>query len=159
MANRLPLTDDRTWAFSARQLQGGITIMNIDQVGTAWAHRAQGVLRIAAGLLLLQHGFTKHLGFPQTDMSSVPSFSLVGIAGWIELVGGILIILGLFTRPVAFILCGFTAVANFMVHFPQSFFPIVNGGELASLYCFVFLFLAAAGPGAWSLDGLRNKSA
>jgi putative oxidoreductase len=133
--------------------------MNIDQVGAAWAHRAQGVLRIAAGLLLLQHGFTKHLGFPQTEMSNVPSFSLVGIAGWLELVGGILIILGLFTRPVAFILSGFCAVGYFMIHFPNSFFPMINGGETIALYCFVFLFLAAAGPGAWSLDGLRNKSA
>ncbi|QEX22951.1 hypothetical protein FRZ61_28850 [Hypericibacter adhaerens] len=111
------------------------------------------------GLFLLEHGTTKHLGFPLTEMSSVPSFSLIGIAGWIELIGGILFVIGLFTRPVAFILSGFTAVAFFYVHFPNSVFPIQNGGELAALYCFVFLFFAAAGPGAWSVDGARAKSA
>lgn len=132
--------------------------MNIDQIGAAWATRAHGLLRIMAGLMLLEHGTTKHLSFPVTEMSTVPSFSLIGIAGWFELVGGIFIVLGLFTRPVAFILAGFCAVAFFYIHFPMSVFPIVNGGELAALYCFVFLFLAAAGPGAWSLDAARSKS-
>jgi putative oxidoreductase len=130
-----------------------------DQIGAAWTSRAQGLLRIMTGLFLLEHGTTKHLGFPLTEMSSVPSFSLIGIAGWIELIGGILFVIGLFTRPVAFILSGFTAVAFFYVHLPNSVFPIQNGGELAALYCFVFLFFAAAGPGAWSVDGARAKSA
>ena len=133
--------------------------MNIDQIGAAWATRAQGLLRIIAGLLLLEHGTTKHLGFPLSDMSSVPTFSLFGIAGWIELIGGALFLVGIFTRPVAFVLSGFTAAAYFIQHAPQGFFPVINGGELAILYCFVFLFFAAAGPGAWSVDGARSKSA
>jgi putative oxidoreductase len=133
--------------------------MNIDQIGAAWASRAQGLLRIMTGLLLLEHGTTKHLSFPLTDMSSIPTFSLFGIAGLFELVGGVLFAIGLFTRPVAFILSGFTAAAYFIQHAPQGFFPIMNGGELAILYCFVFLFFAAAGSGAWSVDGLRSKSA
>ena len=133
--------------------------MNIDQIGAAWSSRAQGLLRIITGLFLLEHGTTKHLGFPLTDMSSVPSFSLIGIAGWIELIGGALLLIGLFTRPVAFILSGFAAVAYFYIHFPNSVFPIQNGGELAALYSFVCLFFAAAGPGAWSVDGARAKAA
>jgi putative oxidoreductase len=132
--------------------------MNIDQIGAAWASRAQGLLRIMTGLLLLEHGTTKHLSFPLTDMSSIPTFSLFGIAGLFELVGGVLFAIGLFTRPVAFILSGFTAAAYFIQHAPQGFFPIMNGGELAILYCFVFLFFAAAGSGAWSVDGARSKS-
>jgi putative oxidoreductase len=132
--------------------------MNIDQIGAAWASRAQGLLRIMTGLLLLEHGTTKHLSFPLTDMSSIPTFSLFGIAGLFELVGGVLFAIGLFTRPVAFILSGFTAAAYFIQHAPQGFFPIMNGGELAILYCFVFLFFAAAGSGAWSIDGMRSKS-
>jgi len=108
--------------------------------------------------LLLEHGTTKHLGFPLSDMSSVPTFSLFGIAGFFELIGGVLFAIGLFTRPVAFILSGFTAAAYFIQHAPQGFFPIMNGGELAILYCFVFLFFAAAGSGAWSVDGARSKS-
>jgi putative oxidoreductase len=91
-------------------------------------------------------------------MSSVPTFSLFGIAGLFELIGGVLFVLGIFTRPVAFILSGFTAAAYFIQHAPQGFFPILNGGELAALYCFVFLFFAAAGPGAWSIDGARSKA-
>jgi putative oxidoreductase len=132
--------------------------MNIDQIGAAWTSRAQGLLRIMTGLLLLEHGTTKHLSFPLTDMSSIPTFSLFGIAGLFELVGGVLFAIGLFTRPVAFILSGFTAAAYFIQHAPQGFFPIMNGGELAILYCFVFLFFAAAGSGAWSIDGMRSKS-
>jgi putative oxidoreductase len=133
--------------------------MNIDQIGAAWASRAQGLLRIMTGLLLLEHGTTKHLSFPLTEKSSVPTFSLFGIAGLFELIGGVLFVIGIFTRPVAFILSGFTAAAYFIQHAPQGFFPIMNGGELAILYCFVFLFFAAAGPGAWSVDGARSKTA
>jgi putative oxidoreductase len=160
MANRLALTEDVARAFHYSVFTSGwVTIMNIDQIGATWATHAQGLLRIVTGLLLLEHGTTKHLGFPLSDMSSIPTFSLFGIAGFFELIGGALFLLGLFTRPVAFILSGFTAAAYFIQHAPQGFFPIVNGGELAVLYCFVFLFFAAAGPGAWSLDGLRRKSA
>jgi putative oxidoreductase len=110
------------------------------------------LLRIMAGLLLLQHGTTKYLSIPVSRMSGISPTTMSGAAGILELVGGVLIILGLFTRPVAFILSGMLAVAYFLAHAPQGFFPILNGGELAALYCFVFLFLAAAGGGAWSLD-------
>jgi len=120
--------------------------------------RVLSILRIYVGLSLLQHGTGKILGFPV-----VPSFahvqinSLAGVGGLIELIGGALFILGLFTRPVAFILCGFTAVAYFMVHAPRNFYPVLNGGELAAVYCFVFLYFVFAGAGTWSLDALRNR--
>jgi len=116
------------------------------------------VFRIMSGLLFLQHGTTKYLSIPVTKMSGVAPLSISGAAGLIELVGGILIVIGLFTRPVAFILSGTMAVAYFYAHFPQGFFPILNGGELSALYCFVFLFVAAAGGGAWSVDQLRTRN-
>ncbi|MBX2805787.1 MAG: DoxX family protein [Hyphomicrobiales bacterium] len=115
------------------------------------------VLRIMSGLLLLQHGTTKILGFPQSQMSGVDVTSMPGIAGVLELVGGVLLVIGLFTRPVAFILSGMLAVAYWMVHAPQGFYPLLNGGELAALYCFVMLYLAAAGGGAISLDRAMGK--
>lgn len=115
------------------------------------------VLRVVAGLLFLQHGTTKYLSFPVSDMSGVNPLSMSGAAGLIELVGGVLIVAGLFTRPVAFILSGTMAVAYFYAHFPRGFFPLLNGGELSALYCFVFLFIAAAGGGALSIDRLRNR--
>lgn len=110
------------------------------------------VLRIMTGLLLLQHGTTKYLSIPATPMSGASPFSMGGAAGILELVGGVLLILGLFTRPVAFILSGMLAVAYFYAHAPQGFYPILNGGELAALYCFVLLYIAAAGPGPLSVD-------
>jgi putative oxidoreductase len=110
------------------------------------------VLRIMSGLLLLQHGTTKILGIPQSQMTGVDLTSMGGIAGILELVGGVLLVIGLFTRPTAFILSGMLAVAYFMVHAPQGFYPLLNGGELAALYCFVMLYLAAAGPGPLSVD-------
>lgn len=113
------------------------------------------ILRIMSGLLLLQHGTMKHLHFPQGQMSGISPFTMGGMAGVLELVGGALLVIGLFTRPVAFILSGMTAVAYFYAHAPQGFFPILNGGELAALYCFVFLYLAFAGGGPWSVDALR----
>ena len=111
------------------------------------------VLRIVTGLIFLEHGTGKLLGFPAglPFIDKMPT-GLLYFTGSMELVGGALITLGLFTRPVAFFLSGFTAFAYFMVHFPSGFFPILNGGELAILYCFVFLYLAAAGPGPWALD-------
>jgi putative oxidoreductase len=133
--------------------------MNIDQIGAAWAARAQGLLRIVTGLLLLEHGTAKHLGFPAADMSQMSNYWWFGPSGWVELIGGALFLIGLFTRPVAFILCGFAAAAFFIGHFPDSFFPFLNGGDAAVLFCFVFLFFVAAGPGAWSVDGVRSKSA
>ena len=110
------------------------------------------LLRIMTGLLLMQHGTAKILGFPETDMAGVDLTSLIGISGILELVGGALLVIGLFTRPVAFILSGMLAVAYFMAHAPQGFYPLLNGGELAVLYCFALLYLAAAGGGPLSAD-------
>jgi len=117
------------------------------------------LLRIMSGLLFLQHGTTKYLSLPATRMSDVSPASMSGAAGLIELVGGFLLVIGLFTRPVAFVLSGTMAVAYFYAHFPKGFFPILNGGELAALYCFVFLYLAAAGGGDLSVDRLRARKA
>ena len=115
------------------------------------------ILRIYVGLSLLQHGTGKILGFPVVpNFANVQLSSLSGVGGMIELVGGILFTIGLFTRPVAFILCGFTAVAYFMVHAGRSFYPVLNGGELAAVYCFVFLYFVFAGAGPWSVDALRH---
>lgn len=122
-----------------------------------WQPQLLSILRIMSGLLLLQHGTTKHLGFPVGPMNDVATFSLGGVAGLFELVGGVLLVIGLFTRPTAFVLSGMTAAAYFIAHAPQGFFPILNGGELAALYCFAFLYLAAAGGGAWSVDCLLQK--
>jgi len=115
------------------------------------------VLRIMSGLLFLQHGTTKYLSFPVTKMSGASPMTMSGAAGLIELVGGVLLAIGLFTRPVAFILSGTMAVAYFYAHHPRGFFPIINAGELAVLYCFVFLYIAAAGGGAWSIDRMRSR--
>jgi putative oxidoreductase len=111
------------------------------------------VLRIAAGLLFLEHGTGKLLNFPAglPFIDKMPT-GLLYFTGTMELVGGALIVLGLFTRPVAFILSGFMAFAYFMAHFPMSLFPAINMGEPAVLYCFIFLYLAAAGPGPWAID-------
>jgi putative oxidoreductase len=111
------------------------------------------VLRIATGLLFLEHGTGKLLGIPHglPFIDKMPA-GLLYFTGGMELVGGVLIVLGLFTRPVAFILSGFMAAAYFMAHFPTSFFPAINMGEPAILFCFAFLYLAAAGPGPWAID-------
>ena len=118
----------------------------------AWTPRALSVLRIVTGLLFLEHGTGKLFGFPPTEHAGPTLFSLMGVQGVLELVGGFLILIGLFTRPVAFILAGDMAVAYFMAHAPKSFFPTINGGQLAILFCFVFLFLVFAGGGVWSAD-------
>jgi putative oxidoreductase len=111
------------------------------------------LLRIFAGLLFLAHGLVKLFGFPAgAEPGQVPLVSLFGLGGVIELVTGALIALGLFTRPAAFLAAGQMAVAYWMFHAPSGFLPIVNGGELAIVYCFLFLYIAAAGPGAFSLD-------
>lgn len=123
----------------------------------SWMPQLLSVLRIMSGLLLLQHGTTKYLSFPPGPMSGASPLTMSGIAGLLELVGGVLLVLGLFTRPVAFILSGMTAVAYFYAHAPRGFFPILNGGELAVLYCFVFLYLAAAGGGPWSVERLVKR--
>jgi putative oxidoreductase len=125
----------------------------------AWSPQVLSILRIMAALLLMQHGTQKLLNFPPSEDYQFPEvFSLIFLAGVLELFGGALLALGLFTRPVAFILSGFTATAYFMVHAPQGFFPILNGGELAALYSFVFFYFVFAGGGAWSLDALWRRT-
>jgi putative oxidoreductase len=126
----------------------------------AWEPRMLSILRVVVGLLFLQHGTQKIFNFPpRTPPRAFELFTLTpGLAGIMELVGGILIILGLFTRPVAFLLSGQMAFAYFIAHAPRGFFPIQNGGELAALYCFVFLYFCFAGAGAWSLDAMRSPS-
>jgi putative oxidoreductase len=117
------------------------------------------VLRIVSALLFIEHGTTKLLQFPPTEMfaQSPPLGSLMWFAGILEAGGGALLLLGLFTRPVAFVLSGMMAVAYWMAHAPQSIYPAQNGGDAAILFCFAFLYIAAAGPGAWSVDGLIGK--
>jgi putative oxidoreductase len=110
------------------------------------------ILRIISGLLILEHGTAKYLSFPVGPMNHASPATMGGAAGIFELIGGALLVIGLFTRPVAFILSGMTAVAYFYAHAPRGFFPILNGGELAVLYCFVFLYMAAAGGGPWAVD-------
>ena len=116
------------------------------------------VLRIMAGLLFLQHGVTKYLNFPESDFNDASPFTMGGAAGVIELVGGALLVLGLFTRPAAFVASGTMAVAYFYAHAPQGFFPLLNHGELAALYAFVFLFLATAGAGPLSVDRMLGRA-
>lgn len=120
-----------------------------------WSTRLLSVLRIIAGFMFLFHGARKLFNFPPTqDFGGWDPFSLAGVGGVIEFFGGTLILFGLFTRPVAFILSGTMAVAYFTAHASGGFLPIVNRGELAVLYCFVWLYLAVAGGGQWSLDRL-----
>ena len=111
----------------------------------------RSVLRIVAALIFFAHGSQKLLGFPASDMSP-DAFTLSWAAGVLELVGGGLLVIGLFTRPVAFVLSGLMAFAYWMAHAPQSPFPALNGGDAAILYCFVFLYIVFAGPGPWSVD-------
>lgn len=123
------------------------------------APQVLSLLRIVAGLMFMQHGTQKIFGFPEAARGPFELMTQMGIGGVLELVGGALIVLGLFTRPVAFILSGMMAVAYFQFHAPASLYPLVNGGELAALYCWVFLYLFFAGPGAWSLDEMMGKKA
>lgn len=118
----------------------------------AWMARALSVLRIVSGFLFIAHGMQKLLGFPVPRPTPIDLASLAGVAGMLELFGGALLLLGLFTRPVAFVLSGEMAFAYFLAHAPRGFWPLINRGELAVLYCFVFLFLAVAGGGPWSVD-------
>ncbi len=116
------------------------------------APHLQALLRIMTGLLFLEHGAGKLLGFPVLPGVGQMPHGLLLFTGLMELVGGALIVVGFLTSPVAFVLSGYMAVAYFMAHFPTSFFPVINHGESAVLFCFVFLYLAAAGPGAWAID-------
>jgi putative oxidoreductase len=123
-----------------------------------WTPQLLSVLRITVAFTFLQHGSAKLLGFPAVEMfANLEVASLYGVAGVLELVGGALLLVGLFTRPVAFVLSGMMAVAYFMAHSTPFFSPMLNGGEAAYLFAFVFLFIAAAGPGPWSVDAARAK--
>ncbi|SHG25040.1 DoxX family protein [Bradyrhizobium erythrophlei] len=125
----------------------------------AWTPRALSVFRIITGLMIIEHGMAKIIGWPVVPaFANLQPFSLIGAAGFIELIGGALLILGLFTQPAAFILSGEMAVAYFMVHAPKSFYPLVNGGTLAIMYCFACLYLSTAGAGPWSVDAAMKRN-
>ena len=126
----------------------------------SWTPRALAVLRMVTGYLFIAHGTAKLFGVPHVAMfDGLQIMSLIGVAGILELAGGILLLIGLLVRPVAFVLCGFMAVAYFMAHASQGHphLPILNQGELAVLYCFVFLYFTFAGAGAWSVDAMRKN--
>jgi putative oxidoreductase len=126
-----------------------------------WRPRALAVLRIITAYLFMAHGTAKLFGMPYQKMfDGLQWMSLIGLAGILEVFGGALILIGLFTRPVAFVLCGFMAVAYFMAHASQGnvLLPLLNGGELAVLYCFAFLYFVFSGAGAWSVDAARKRA-
>lgn len=133
--------------------------MSLSSTYAQWTPRLLSILRIITGFLFMAHGGQKLLGYPAPmPGGKAPLMTLIGVAGILESVGGFLILIGLFTRPVAFILAGFMAVAYFMAHAPGGFWPLLNKGELAVLYCFVFLYMAVAGGGAWSVDRLWRRN-
>ena len=123
-----------------------------------WSPRMLSILRIVTALLFIEHATMKFFAFPAAMPGpGGPLPAIIVVAGAIELVGGILIALGLFTRPAAFLASGTMAAAYFMAHAPQSFWPVLNQGESAIMFCFIFLYLVFAGPGSWSLDALRGR--
>ena len=131
-----------------------------------WAPRALSLLRIVSAFLLMQHGAQKLFGVllpppppgaPAPPPAAFNPFSTMGVGGILEFFGGLLLLFGLFTRPVAFVLSGMMAVAYFMAHASASFWPIINRGETAALYCFIFLYFVFAGGGPWSLDSLLRR--
>ena len=127
-----------------------------------WTSLFLSILRIVAALILMQHGSQKLFHYPPSGapgpVAPLVLMSQNGLAGVLEFFGGLMLLLGLFTRPVAFILSGEMAVAYFQVHMPRAFLPIVNRGELAAILCFVFLYLAVAGGGSWSVDSVMRRS-
>ncbi len=122
----------------------------------AWRPRILSVLRIVSAFLFMQHGTQKLFSFPAEARGPFELLSQSGVAGVLEVFGGFLLLIGLFTRPVAFVLSGLMAFAYFIAHAPRDFWPLVNGGELAALYSFLFLYFACAGGGAWSVDRFRR---
>jgi len=128
----------------------------IQQLETVWAPRVLSLVRVVSALIFMAHGTQKLLNFPPMPPGrpNPELFSLYGFAGSLEIVGGVLLLFGLFTRPVAFILSGEMAFAYFMGHAPRGFYPVLNGGDASILYCFLFLYMAFAGGGAYSLDKL-----
>ena len=130
----------------------------LNSFSSRWSSHILSVLRIVAAFLFMQHGAQKLFGFLSPQHTVLPPlFSLLGLAGVLEFFGGLFLLLGLFTHPVAFILSGEMAVAYFMVHAPKGFWPLRNGGDLAAIFCFVFLYLAIAGGGTWSVDRLWRR--
>jgi putative oxidoreductase len=129
----------------------------MDSLLANWSPRLLSVLRIVTAFLFIAHGTMKWFAFPAPFPFPITLWSLPGIAGVLEIVGGVLLLVGLFSRPVAFLLSGEMAIAYFMAHAPKNFWPILNEGESAVLFCFVFLYIAAAGGGSWSLDRLRGR--
>lgn len=131
----------------------------MNQTLAAWSPRVLGILRIVTAILFIEHGTQKLFGFPERmgGMPAPDTLSLLWIAAVLEVVGGFLILIGLFTRPVAFLLSGQMAVAYWMVHAPKAFSPALNGGDPAILFCFIFLYLVFAGPGSWSMDEAGNS--
>lgn len=129
---------------------------------TSFSGPLLSILRIVSALLFIAHGTTKLFGFPATEMFAVPPepMTLMWVGGILEAGGGLLLLIGLFTRPVAFVLSGMMAVAYWMFHATQSFYPVQNGGDASILFCFVFLYIAAAGGGPWSADNavFRKKA-
>ena len=123
---------------------------------TVWGPRVLSILRIVSGLIFFAHGSAKLFNFPAANFTP-EAMSLPWIAGVLEVVGGALLIVGLFTRPVAFVLSGLMAVAYWIAHAPKSVYPLLNGGDAAILYCFIFLYIACVGGGPWSLDALLRK--
>ena len=128
--------------------------MDFESLFSPWRPYVLSILRIVTGLLFLEHATSKLFGFPATGFHPA-LLSIFGVAGVIELFGSLLLIFGLYTRPAAFILSGEMAVAYFLVDAPHSFYPLVNHGDPVILFCFVYLYIAAAGPGPWSLDHRR----
>jgi putative oxidoreductase len=125
---------------------------------SVWAPRMLSVLRIVVAALYMQHGMAKFFHVPHVaSLDNVQLMSLIGLAGVLEVGGGLLLLIGLFTRPVAFVLSGEMAFAYFMAHAPKDPWPLLNGGELAVVYCFVFLYFSAAGGGAWSVDAKMRR--
>ena len=122
-----------------------------------WEPRILSVLRIVVALLYLQHGLTKFFGFPGTAPSAMPLFPVI-LGGLIETIGSVLLLVGLWSRPAAFIMSGEMAIAYWYAHFPRNPFPYNNGGNLAILYCFVFLYIFFAGPGPWSIDSMWERA-
>lgn len=131
----------------------------MDQVLQIWTPRLLSVLRIMTALLFVEHGTSKLFGFPHFPVPAHGLISMIMLEGVLECFGGALLVLGLFTRPVAFLLSGEMAVAYFLVKAPHGFFPLLNGGDSIIQYCFVFLYLVFAGPGPWSVDALWCKNA
>jgi putative oxidoreductase len=153
--------DGRAGHVPRAESEASMTASNLTAKWSAWAPQLRSVLRIVAALMFILSGTMKIFAFPAgvpPNGGTVPLMSQMGVGGLLEVFGGALLLLGLFTRPVAFLLSGEMAVAYFQFHHPQSFWPTINGGIAAALYCFVWLYFSAAGAGPWSLDAQRRRS-